>query len=66
MANIKKKMRCIQCGEYHQGECNPIYRVAFVLDCFLDSLDEYLDFPAEQGSRRDLIARGEYPAKAKP
>ena len=61
-----KKIRCIWCGEYHQGKCDPIDRLAFLLDTALDGLDEYLNLLPEPGSRRDFIAKGEYPANANP
>jgi hypothetical protein len=55
------KMRCIECGEFHEGKCDPISKLAFITDCILDNLDELLDMPPEPGSRRWMIARGEYP-----
>lgn len=59
-------MRCIQCGEYHQGECDKSIRLAFLMDCCLDTLDEYLGLPPEPGSRRWMIERGEYPKDKYP
>jgi len=59
-------MRCIECGEFHEGECDAIVRLAFVIDCGLDVLDEIIGLPPEPGSRRWMIARGEYPPDAYP
>jgi len=54
-------MRCVECGEYHKGECDPVNKLAWQMDCSLDILDEILGLPPEPGSRRWLIIKGEYP-----
>jgi len=59
-------MRCVECGELHEGECAPGARLAFAVDCALDILDELAGAPPEPGSRRWMIAQGEYPADAWP
>ena len=61
-----KKYRCVECGEYHDGECDEIEKLAFHMDCVLDNLDEMLDIPPEPGSRRWLIEKGEYPKDGYP
>lgn len=61
-----KKLRCVECGEFHEGECDKSAKLAFMMDCGLDALDEYLGLPAEPGSRRWMIARGEYPSNRYP
>ncbi len=59
-------MRCIECGEHHEGDCDPAERLAFILDCAADAFDEVLGLPPEPGGRRWLIERGEYPAGEHP
>jgi hypothetical protein len=61
-----KRMRCIECGEYHSCECDPIAKLAFQTDCILDKLDEILNLTPEPGSRRWMIERGEYPVDKNP
>jgi len=62
----QKKMRCIECGDFHDGDCDETARNAFVMDCCLDEIDAYLDIQPEPGSRRWMIDRGEYPPGAYP
>ncbi len=60
------EMRCIECAECHDGECDETAKIAFIMDCALDALDEALGLPPEPGSRRWLIERGEYPPDGLP
>ena len=59
-------MRCVECGKFHEGDCDKCEIFAFAMDCALDALDEFLDLPPEPGSRRWFIERGEYPPNAYP
>lgn len=61
-----QKYRCVECGEFHEGECDKSAKLAFMMDCGLDALDEYLGLPAESGSRRWMIANNEYPSNEYP
>jgi hypothetical protein len=58
--------RCVDCAEYHEGDCDIGARMAFVMDCAMDAIDEIGHFPPEPGGRRWLIERGEYPADKFP
>ena len=60
------KFRCIECGEYHEGECDPKDQFVFAFLNVFDAFNEILGDPPEPGSRRWLIEQGEYPADTYP
>ena len=62
----KTNYRCIECAEYHEGDCDPKDKLAFAMDCVFEGLDELLDLPPEPGSRRWMVAHGEYPPNVRP
>jgi hypothetical protein len=45
---MTRKLRCFECAEYHEGDCDEIAVLAWRMDCMLDALDELLDLPSDQ------------------